>query len=180
MSNSSFDNWAKNIRGWPWNLLGLFVISVLFLISVGLFYEDFTTSLRGYELWPTAKANAWVVFLVALLPQFGQLGMSYAFMDRKIDALFIFLLLFMGWDIFMDVYFKSFQFQSIELSAMAIFESITLYTIGSELLLAFTLGMLFRLIPSVLQSRSYTPNRQVFSPTYKPNTGKVNVPPKHP
>ena len=130
-----------------------------------------------------AKANAWVVFLVAALPQLGQLGAAYGFIDRKVPVFFLALLFFMGWDMFMDIYYKSYQFQSVGLSVAALVESILLYTLGSELLLAFTAGMIFRLVPGIVReiggsTRRRTATRKPAPPaSYTPNTSnKVRMP----
>ena len=178
---TTFETWANSIRRWPWNLVGLVIILGLTVISLGLFYEDFTTSLEGYKLWPTRKANLWVIVLVAALPQLGQIGTAYAFLGyRRIPAIFFAMLGFMAWDVFMDIYYKSYQFSTIELSAAATFESVLLYTLGSEMLLAFSIGMLFQVIPSILEdTRTYRPRtRSKPAPTYTPKSQQVKIPPK--
>lgn len=140
---NQFNDITNRLRQGPWLWLFLAIFVMLFLISIGLFVEDFTTSLMGYDLWPTRKANPWVVYLVAFLPQLGQVAFAYAWIDTRDPKYAVFMFLTFFWDISTDVYFKSAQFESAQLTAMATFESVVLYTIGSEFLMAFSLGMIY-------------------------------------
>src|SRR3990172_809632 len=58
-------------------IFGVFVI--MLVVGVGIFIEDYSTSLAGYQQLPTRKVNEWVIGLVALLPQIGQIGFMYVF-----------------------------------------------------------------------------------------------------
>ena len=123
----------------------------LFVISIGLSIEDYMTTLYGYRLLPTAKANDWVVPLVALLPQVGQITFTFAFAtntNRRWAVLVAFGLHF--FDVLTDVYFKA---NGLGLFGyfVAFVESEVLYTLGSEIALTFSVGMLFELMPYALK-----------------------------
>lgn len=139
----TFSDLASRLRQGPWLWVFLATFTVIFFISVGLFIEDFTTSLLGYQMLPTAKANNWVVYLVALLPQITQVAFAYAYIDQRKPEFALLLALVFVMDTFTDVYFKSMALQSPELVVIATAESLVLYTIGSEFLMAFSLGMIY-------------------------------------
>lgn len=154
MSNSGFDSYAYRIKNSPWIWLIFLVFVLLFFISVGLFIEDLTTSYRGYRDWPTAKANWWVIGLVALLPQVGQVALAYTFIDKKKFIYFMVALILFGVDMLTDVYYKSYGFQSTQLVSYSMIESFALYSLGSEVMLAFSLGMLRAIWPALISGRA--------------------------
>jgi len=133
-------------RSWvviPVTLLFIF----MFVVSAALMYEDYSTSRLGYEALPTRKANDWVIPLVALLPQLGQVGFAYVFLEntKKTWAGFITGGLF-AVDLFTDVYYKAHGMAPFVWEVAAV-ESIAIYTIGSEIMMATSLGMLAQLAP---------------------------------
>ena len=69
-----FKSAARNIERSPFIIVITLVFVVLLIISLGLSYESFTTTMRGYQMLPTSKINPWIIPLVALLPQVGQVG----------------------------------------------------------------------------------------------------------
>ncbi len=150
-----FKSAAQNIKRSPFVIVITLVFFVLFIISLGLSYESFMTTMRGYEMLPTAKINPWIVPLVALLPQVGQVAFTYVFaMDtRKRWGIFIafFLHLF---DMLTDVYFKA-HGQDWWVYILAFFESEMLFTLGAVLGLTLSLGMLIELLPHALEQVSH-------------------------
>jgi hypothetical protein len=143
-----------------------FVIPVTLAVMLGVvigafaFYEDYQSSLHGYNLLPTRKTGQEVVQVVALLPQVGQIIFFYMFGNsiettpngkRRINYIYFtvafFLLLF---DLGTDVYFKA-SGMSLAVWVIALVESITVFTIGSEMLLTASLGLFFELFPEALK-----------------------------
>lgn len=146
-----FKSAARNIERSPFIIVITLVFFVLFIISLGLSYESFTTTMRGYQMLPTSKINPWIIPLVALLPQVGQVAFTYVFaMDtRKRWGIFIafFLHLF---DMITDVYFKA-AGHDFWVYLLAFFESELLFTLGAVLGLTFSLGMLIELLPHAIE-----------------------------
>ena len=149
MSNL-FKSAAQRALASPFVIVITLVFAALLVISIGLSIEDYMTSLRGYELLPTTKANAWVLPLVALLPQVGQIAFMYGFAQ---DTRRRWSLLVTGglpfFDVLTDVYFKA-HGQALWVWVIALIESEALYTLGSEMALVFALGMLMELMPHTI------------------------------
>lgn len=143
-----------------------FVIPITLAVMVGIvigafaFYEDYQSSLHGYDLLPTRKSGQEIVVVIALLPQVGQIIFFYMFGNsievlpsgkRRINYIYFiiafFLLLF---DLGTDVYFKA-SGMSLVVWIIAFVESITIFTIGSEMLLTASLGVFFELAPESLK-----------------------------
>ena len=143
-----------------------FVIPVTLAVMLGViigafaFYEDYQSSLHGYNLLPTRKTGIEVVQVIAMLPQVGQIIFFYMFGNsietlpsgkRRINYIYFiiafFLLLF---DLGTDVYFKA-SGMSLVVWIIALVESITIFTIGSEMLLTASLGLFFELAPEALK-----------------------------
>lgn len=144
-----------------------FVIPITLAVMVGIiigafaFYEDYQSSLHGYALLPTRKSGQEVMQVIALLPQVGQIIFFYMFGNsietlpggkRRINYLYFiiafFLLLF---DLGTDMYFKA-SGMPVGVWVIAFVESITIFTIGSEMLLTASLGIFFELAPVALKS----------------------------
>ena len=146
-----FRNAARKIITSPAVIVVTLVFFALFIISLGLSIEDYMTSLKGYQLLPTAKANDWVVPLVAALPQVGQVAFMFAFAtntQRRWSLLAVFGLHVI--DVLTDVYFKA-NGQGLWVWGIAFIESEVLYTLGSEIGLAFSVGMLLELAPHAVE-----------------------------
>lgn len=143
-----------------------FIIPVTLAVLLGViigafaFYEDYQSSLHGYQLLPTRKSGEEVVQVIALLPQVGQIIFFYMFGNsiettpsgkQRINYIYFtiafFLLLF---DLGTDVYFKA-SGMSVAVWVVAFVESITVFTIGSEMLLTASLGIFFELAPEALK-----------------------------
>lgn len=129
--------------GWFATLLFL----VMFGVSCALMYEDYSTSLAGYRALPTNKVNDWVIPMVAMLPQIGQVGFSYVFLTdtAKQWAGLIAGLLWIV-DVATDIYYKSYG-MGLAVAGIATIETITIYSIGSELMMVTSIGMLAILLP---------------------------------
>lgn len=149
---SAFKRMADNIRTSRFAILIVIVTAICFFISLGLAYEDYMSSYYGYSLFPTRKTNDFIIILAAALPQAGQVLFFYVF-ARSIDErrgangiyLLIILLLF-SFDLGTDVFYKA-NGQAVWVWLLAVVESILLFTIGSEVLLSISFGILLEIIP---------------------------------
>ena len=151
MMANVFKSLAQGLIRSPFIIVITLTFVALLIIALGLSVEDYMTTLKGYQLLPTAKANDWVVPLVALLPQVGQIAFTFAFATdtRKRWAILIAFGLHF-FDVLTDVYFKAYG-QAWWVYGIAFLESEVLYTLGSELALTFSLGMLIELTPHALE-----------------------------
>ena len=114
-----------------------------------ILWEDYFTTLYGYEQWGTAKANDIVNYAVALLPQALTIGsFGWFLLDTKKRGGYLILSFCMALiDIVFDVWFKSHHLAAADLVFKSIFESIFIYTIGGHFLLTFAFGSLISLFP---------------------------------
>ena len=141
MSNMINDLGQKFVRFilvvWP-------IAAVLVVGSSLLMYEDYMTTYHGYLLIPTTKVNKdWVPFIVALVPQAGQIVLFYLYATdtSKVWASKAALFLFLA-DSATDVYFKlDATWQGWPMLGVAIAETIVVFTIGSEFI--FTVCLAF-------------------------------------
>ena len=126
------------------------VFVIMFITAAGISYEDYSTTFEGYKLVPTAKVNEWAITLVALLPQIGQIGFAYVFAsDSKKGWAALLVIILHVVDVYTDVRFKA-NGQDLGVYLIAWVESEVVYTIGSEIALAVSIGMLFQLLPTAL------------------------------
>lgn len=138
------------------------VYCALFVVACGLFIEDYSTSLLGYQRLPTQKANDWVIPLVALLPQLGQVGFLYVFASdtsKRWGAL-VAIALHVA-DVTTDMAFKIGSNLSAPMFLLTLAETEILYTIGSEVLLTVSFGMILALLPRVGNSLGLTVRKSV-------------------
>jgi hypothetical protein len=78
------------------------------IISVGLMYNDFGTSLAGYQDYPTVKYTEWVSYLVAAGPMVGQILFIYIWAvspSTNKMALIVAAICHLA-DVYFDVFFK--------------------------------------------------------------------------
>jgi len=145
-----FRDAAKRIEASPFiiPIAGVFVL--MFIVSIGIAIEDYSTTLEGYRLIPTAKVNDWVLPLVALLPQIGQIGFTYLFATdtKKRWAILIAFSLHVV-DVFTDMNFKA-SGQGLDVWLIALVESEVIFTLGSELMMMASFGMLVRILPAAI------------------------------
>lgn len=143
----AFKKVADSLKNSPWVIPITLVFAGLFIISVVLMWEDYSTSLLGYQALPTRKANEWVEYFVAAIPQLGQVALVYIFADntKKKWAL---LGGFIMWlvDSSLDIFYKANGMPPM-VWLMAFFETTAIYSFGSEIMFTLSLGMLFQLAP---------------------------------
>ena len=137
---STFRELTNKVNNSP-AIIGVFLVFTALLgISIVLIWEDFTTSLFGYQQVPTKKVNEYLPYLVAALPQLVQIGLAYLAIERKNPYYLLVAFVFFLIDVGTDVYYKSYGGQSNWLVMIAFLESMSLYTLGSEILFVFSAG----------------------------------------
>lgn len=157
---SAFSQVAGKLRDTKFVIPITLVVMLGVVIGMFAFYEDYQSSLHGYNLLPTRKSGQEVVQVIALLPQVGQIIFFYMFGNsietlpngrRKINYIYFivafFLLLF---DLGTDIFFKAYE-QDFIVWIIAFVESVTVFTIGSEMLLTASIGLFFELAPEALK-----------------------------
>jgi hypothetical protein len=161
-----FSSAADAVRGHPLILPVYVTFLALLAIGLGCSWEDYGTSFRGYEQFPTLKATRYVVYLVALLPQVGQIafGFFYGYREWADDGsrrfsrgwarffarhwpLLVCISLFLV-DSGTDVYYKING--DLSLLWLAIGETIVVYTLGSEVCVVVGAGMTIELFPDAV------------------------------
>jgi hypothetical protein len=161
-----FGSAADAVRGHPLILPVYCAFIALLIIGIGCSWEDYGTSFRGYDGLPTLKFTSYVTYLVALLPQVGQIafGFFYGYREWSDDGsrrfskgwtrffakhwpLLVCMALFIA-DSGTDVYYKIDG--DSDLLFIAIFEAIIVYTLGSEVCLIVGSGMILELFPDAV------------------------------
>ena len=149
MSNL-FKRTSETIKKSPMVIPLFLVFVVMFIVAIGVNIEDYSTSRLGYMEIPTRKANDWVIWLVALIPQVGQIGFSYLFAadtNKRWAAITAFSLHFV--DVATDMVYKAFPYTPISVIS-AFIESEVIYTLGSEIMLVTSFGMVVALFPDFI------------------------------
>jgi hypothetical protein len=117
------------------------------VIGVLLMYEDYGTNLAGYQMLPTRHLNDWIVYVVALIPQVGQLGFGYGYMhDTHQRWMGILALVLHLVDVTTSTLYKTPDFTPGML-ALTILESEIIYAIGAHLMSIVGIGMVLELAP---------------------------------
>lgn len=124
------------------------VFLALLIISVMIMFEDYSTSLAGYQALPTRKANEWIEYFVAAIPQLAQVALVYIFIDNTTKKWAI-LGGFGAWllDSGLDIYYKAHDL-GWAVFATAVLETTIIYTLGSEIMFTISLAMLLQLLPA--------------------------------
>lgn len=152
MPNFFQNKYTDKIKGSPF-IIPIFIVLIFgLIIGVGISIEDYSTSYYGYLSIPTRKVNTWIVPMVAALPQILQIIFAYAFMENTKNRWALLALLATHViDVGTDVYYKSNKFASTDMVAYALIEAETIYTLGSEVLLTLTFGLLVNSFPSFVK-----------------------------
>ena len=160
LSHTTFKKAAKRIRESEFVIPVFIVFFVLWLMSMAFAVEDYWTSFLGYNLLPTQPGFWWTAYVVAALPSVGQIAAGYIAIalgwDSKADrkytmlSLSIWLMLFLI-DAFTDMFFRmAVPDPSWKTALMAVFQTVGIFTIGSELVFVVGFGMAFQLMPDAL------------------------------
>lgn len=159
-NNTTFRRAADRTRKSAFVLPIWLVYLILFSISLVIMREDIMTSLWGYQALPTQAGFGITAWAVALLPSIGQLATGYvtiALADSENDRGYaivsgiVWICLFLV-DTYTDVYFRNgFTWQSdYETILTSIFQTIGIFTIGSELFFVLGFGMMAELFPDAI------------------------------
>mgnify|MGYP006257871701 FL=1 len=163
--HTTFKKAADRIKESEFVIPVFFVFLLLLFMSIAFAVEDYWTSFWGYEMLPTQRGFWWSTYAVAALPSVGQIASGYIALalgwdaeeDRKytLISIGIWLLLF-AVDAYTDMYFRiGVSAWSMELAASAVFQTVGIFTIGSELAFVVGFGMTMQLTPeAVAQSFS--------------------------
>lgn len=139
---------AERIRKSPFVIPIFTIFVVMFMASMGLSYEDANTGLLGYLAFPTRKVNLWVAPLVGILPQLVQIGFIYVFLedtDKKRWAFWVAVIAHII-DVTTDVWYKVGGL-GIKYIPLALLETWGIYTLGSEVMMTTSFGMILKLMP---------------------------------
>lgn len=157
---TAFRKAADRIKASEFVVPVFIVFLALWMMSIGFAIEDYWTSYWGYEALPTQVGFAWTPYAVAALPSVGQIAASYLALalswenpaDRKyiIASLLVWLALFYI-DAFTDIHFRLDGIApTTPNTAVAMLQTIGIFTIGSELAFVVGFGMTFQLLPDAL------------------------------
>lgn len=159
-NNTTFRRAADRTRKSAFVLPIWLVYFVLFLISIVIMREDIMTSLWGYEALPTEQGYAITAWAIGLLPSIGQLATGYvviALADNDNDKGYmifssvVWVVLFLV-DCYTDLFFRNGYSWNVsyELWATSLFQTISIFTLGSELFFVLGFGMMMELLPDAL------------------------------
>lgn len=144
---------SKNVKNSPTVIILFLVALAGVIVSLSLSYEDYISSYMGYISLPTRKANEWIFWVAALVPQLGQIIFGYSFLhERKPWKMTIVTFLHFA-DVGTDVYFKA-HGMNITTWLIALGESEILFTLGSEVLLITAFSMAIDTFPSFVSQGS--------------------------
>jgi hypothetical protein len=160
LRNTTFKKAAKRIRESEFVIPVFFVFLVLWIMSLAFAVEDYWTSFWGYGLLPTQSGFWWTAYVVAALPSVGQIAAGYIAIalgwDEKSDRKYtlvsigIWLMLFTI-DAFTDMFFRmDVPDPGWRTALTAVFQTVGIFTIGSELAFVVGFGMAFQLLPDAI------------------------------
>lgn len=150
-----FKKSAQYIRSSPFIIPITLIFVLTFVVSCTIFFEDYSTSRLGYLDLPTLKANVWISWFVALIPQLLQIALLYVFIEdthKRWALLIAFFAHFV--DVGTDVWYKVTNHRDIiqhfDVWLIAFIESELIYSFGSEGMFTLSFGMLIQLFPDFL------------------------------
>jgi hypothetical protein len=160
LRRTTFKKAAERIRESEFVIPVFLVFLALWLMSMAFAVEDYWTSFWGYALLPTQSGFWWTAYVVAALPSVGQIAAGYIAIalgwDEKADrkytvfSIAIWLILFTI-DAFTDMFFRmDVPDPSWRTALTAIFQTVGIFTIGSELAFVVGFGMAFQLLPDAI------------------------------
>lgn len=159
--HTTFKKAADRIKESEFVIPVFIVFLLLWIMSLGFTAEDYYTSLLGYEGLGTKPGFWWTSFLVAALPSVGQIAAGYIGLalgwdddnDKKFTVLsvLIWFLLFTI-DAFTDMSYRMSvpSGTTWQIILTAVFQTVGIFTIGSELAFVVGFGMTIQLLPEAL------------------------------
>ncbi len=148
-----FEQISAHIKNSHWKFPVIIVFAVGLICGLGIFAEDYSTSLLGYQQLQTLKVLPFTAYLVAFVPQIGQIIFGYAAVtdeNKRWAGVVAFLLFITDWGL--DVYYKSGPKHELGMVVLAGFESFVIYTLLSEVLIVICVGTLMELLGPVFSS----------------------------
>lgn len=159
--HTTFKKAAERIRESEFVIPVFIVFLLLWIMSMTFAAEDYWTSLLGYQSLPTNPGFWWISYVVAALPSVGQIAAGYIAMalgwdakeDRKytVISVCIWLLLF-SIDAMTDMIYRMSvpNGATWEVAVTAVFQTVGIFTIGSELSFVVGFGMTMQLLPEAV------------------------------
>lgn len=168
--HTTFKKAAERIRESEFVIPVFVVFLLLWGMSMMFAFEDYWTSFWGYDALPTERGFWWTSYAVAALPSVGQIAAGYIAMalgwdaeeDRKytLISIAIWLSLF-SIDAFTDMAYRMGvpNGTSWQVIGTAVFQTVGIFTIGSELAFVVGFGMTFQLLPDMAAQLLGLPGR---------------------
>lgn len=168
--HTTFKRAAERIKESEFVIPVFVVFLLLWIMSLGFVFEDYWTSLVGYEGLATKPGFWWTAYLVAALPSVGQIAAGYIGLalgwdddnDKKytVVSILIWLLLF-SIDAFTDMSYRMSvpNGATWQVVLTAVFQTVGIFTIGSELAFVVGFGMTVQLLPEALAQSMSVPGR---------------------
>lgn len=158
--HTTFKKAAQRIKESEFVIPVFVVFLLLWFMAIAFAVEDYWTSFWGYQALPTQPGFWWTVYVVAGLPSVGQIAAGYigialgwdAEEDRKytIISVGIWLLLF-AIDAYTDMLHRTnVNTVDYEVVIAAVFQTVGIFTIGSELAFVVGFGMAIQLLPEAV------------------------------
>nr|MBN1228363.1 hypothetical protein [Anaerolineae bacterium] len=144
-------------------LLVFLVLVALLAVSVFLFVTDYITSVYGYFRLGTARVSDAEAWFVGALPQLVQVAFGFMALERRNWLFAVLAGVALVVDVGTDMAFRVGDAQGFAIYATALFQSIALFTLGSEFLLVVSLENIIEYLPDVLEAMAVSSNRMVDS-----------------
>ncbi|GAB4474775.1 MAG: hypothetical protein Kow00124_15110 [Anaerolineae bacterium] len=148
----------------PAAMLTVFLILIALLaVSVFLFITDYITSVYGYFQLGTERVSDAEAWFVGALPQLVQVAFGFMALERRNPLFAVLAGAAFLVDVGTDVAFRVGDATQFGIYAVAVMQSILLFTLGSEFLLVASLENIIEYLPDVLESMAISANRLVSS-----------------
>lgn len=156
--HTTFKKAAERIKESEFVIPIFIVFAALWAMSMVFAFEDYWTSFWGYGSLATQQGFWWTAYFVAALPSVGQVAAGYIALalgwdaeeDKKYTLLSIAIwLLLFSIDAFTDMAYRMDvpSGTTWQVVATAVFQTVGIFTIGSELSFVVGFGMAMQLLP---------------------------------
>lgn len=145
-----------------WAIPATIAFCALLYVCLRIFIRDIETSIWGYQQFPTNKGGADIALYVALFFPLMQIGCGYlaialGFDDNKSNDKWAYLFTFLtlvgfSFDAGLDIYFRVYGNLSVYTFVVALFETLVIYTLGSEVGLSISLVAVLVMLPYGIRS----------------------------
>lgn len=121
----------------------------LLLVSMRLGYEDYLTSVLGYQAIPTRKTDEALAWFVGALPMLLQVAFGFWAIEKKSPLAFVITFAAFIIDAGTDVIYKASPLTIVGV-AFASVETVLLYTLGTEFLFIASLENIVEYLPDAM------------------------------